>query len=101
MNAYNIFGDIKPSNLKLEKNDQADNIWLEDVENPKSVIFKNLGEQKIDIKCALSDYSSNVLRTLSINVYADCFRLIKFTGGEDSTNTDFIAWLQLNATQVK
>lgn len=71
MNAYNIFGDIKPSNLKLVKNDQADNIWLEDVENPKSVIFKNLGEQKIDIKCALSDYSSNVLRTLSINVYAE------------------------------
>ena len=71
MNAYNIFGDIKPANLKLDKNDQADNIWLEDVENPKSVIFKNIGEQKINIKCALVDYNSEILRTYTINVYAE------------------------------
>ena len=73
MRGLSVLGELKNANLKLVKIDANDsNIWLENVENPKSVVFYGEGVKKINIATNLSTYGSdNVLRTIEVNVYKD------------------------------
>ena len=70
LRGLSVLGELKTANLRLTKFDANDNdIWFEKVENPKSVLFREAGVEKINIETNLSAYEDKVLRTLEINVF--------------------------------
>ncbi len=72
LRGLSVLGELKTANLRLTKFDANDDgIWFENVENPKSVVFKEAGVEKINIETNLSAYEDKVLRTLEINVYEE------------------------------
>ena len=69
MRGLSVLGELKNTNLRLVKTDANDQeIWLENIENPKKVLFKEVGVKNINIQTNLT-YENRVLRTIEINVY--------------------------------
>lgn len=72
LRGLSVLGELKTANLRLTKFDaNDDDIWFENVENPKAVVFKEAGVEKINIETNLSAYEDKVLRTIEINVFEE------------------------------
>ena len=70
LRGLSVLGELKIANLRLTKTEATeDGIWFENVENPKSVLFKNASVKKLNLETNLSEYEDKVLRTFEINVY--------------------------------